>query len=355
VSHDPIGLIAEVLARHLEPARAQELTAELRERAAGLGENLVAGVNAPRTDYGDAWEQARAAAYAPTENAGAVHLELGTWSAFPAGRVQELVDGDGLSELIRLDTDPTWEAELVADARALPLRSAGVDRIGSNSTVEHIAHPHRVIAEAHRVLKPGGVFVTAMPFVWHEHGYPEDHVRLTRGFWERVLTETGFEDVHVDRDGCSGLYYTLHQASKMAAIDTRHPEHAAMQDLQRLVTELLGHLIPLDRFFTDGAREWYQSVRVVARKPGSYEPSRRPRRADVPFAARALDLLADPQTKSPLAREGDRVVCTATGVGYRVAGTGGVNFLEPRLPAAPAGERLRDMGRRVRRRLSADR
>jgi SAM-dependent methyltransferase len=328
---DALQLIDEVLSRHLDDGRRAALLDELRERAAALGEHLLGGVDPPRTDYGDAWERARAAAYAPTEHVGAVHLELGTWTAFPAARVAELVAGDGLAELIRLDADPRYECEVVADATALPFRSGSIDRVASNATIEHIADPRRVFEETHRVLRPGGVMAATAPFVWHEHGYPDDYVRLTRGFYERVLVEVGFEDVRVDRDGTSGLYYTLHQASKMAEVDATRAEHAAMHDLQRLTTALLGALIPLDRFFTGGAREWFHSVRVVARKPGTYVPSRRERRPGAPFADRALDLLADPVTKQPLWRDRGALVCPTTGVAYRVA-DGRVSFLEPILP-----------------------
>jgi SAM-dependent methyltransferase len=222
-----------------------------------------------------------------------------------------------------------------------------VDRVASNSTLEHIAHPARVLREAHRVLRPGGVFMTATPFVWHEHGYPDDYLRPARGYYERVLVEAGFTDVTIDRDGSSGLYYTLHNAAKMASIDTSQPEHEAMARLQTLVITLLATLIPLDRFFTEGARYWYHSVRVLARKPGSYEPSRRQRDAAQPFAERALDLLADPATKQPLRRERSHLVCDATGAAYPVTRSGALNVLEPRYPrpsvARRAAARARNM------------
>jgi SAM-dependent methyltransferase len=324
-----LRLVEELLSSLLDAGRARELAAELEQRRDELGTVLTEGVNPPRTDYGQTWEDARAAAYAPTERVGAVHLELGTWTAFPPERVQEFVDGDGLAEFIRLDADPQYECEVVADATALPFRSGVIDRVGSNSTLEHIAHPARVLREAHRVLRPGGVFVTATPFVWHEHGYPDDYLRLARGYYERVLVEAGFTDVTVDRDGSSGLYYTLHNAAKMALLDESQPEHEAMARLQELVVVLLGTLIPLDRYFTSGARYWYHSVRVLARKPGTYEPSRRQRDPARPFAERALDLLADPDAKQPLRREGNHLVCDATGAAYPLIRSGAVNLLEP--------------------------
>jgi hypothetical protein len=120
-----------------------------------------------------------------------------------------------------------------------------------------------------------------------------------------------------------------------------------MRELHELVITLLGTLIPLDRHFTEGGRYWFHSVRVLARKPGSFVPQGRRREAGRPFAERALDLLADPETRTPLRREGSRLVAPLTGTAYEVARDGAVNFLEPRVARPPAGSRVRAAARRV--------
>ena len=71
-------------------------------------------------------------------------------------------------------------------------------------------------------------------------------------------------------------------------------------------------------------------MRVLARKAGDYEPSRRAR-AEGPFAARALDLLADPATKAPLSAHRGRLLCDATGVAYPVR-RGVPDLLQPGPP-----------------------
>lgn len=345
-----LALIDEVLETRAPRRSGAALATELRERFDALGQHRLREVNPPRTDFGTAWAQARGEYLAPIERTGAVHLELGTFTTFSRGRVAELVAGDGLGEFIRLDYDPQYELDVVADATSLPLRSSSVDRVGSNSTVEHVSHPHRVFSETLRVLKPGGVTLIDMPFVWPEHGYPEDHVRFTPGHFERILAEIGFVDVLVDRDGSSGLYNVLHNAAKMASVDASAAEAAAMLELHELAIALLGALIPFDRFFVDGSRQWMHSVRVLARKPGTLEPSRRAWRPDVPFAERALDLLADPETKRPLTRKGGRVVVEGSGTAFAVSRGGAINFMEPALARTA---RLKALARRVKRRRPA--
>jgi uncharacterized protein YbaR (Trm112 family) len=100
-----------------------------------------------------------------------------------------------------------------------------------------------------------------------------------------------------------------------------------MRELHELVALLLGALIPFDAAFEGRGRAWFHSVRVLARKAGDYEPSRR-ERGEGPFAARALDLLADPATKAPLTAHRGQLLCESTGVAYPVR-RGVPDFLQP--------------------------
>jgi SAM-dependent methyltransferase len=350
-----LDLVQELIAARVPTAQAQPLVTELRAHAATADAegHLLHGVNPPRADRNRTWDEARGAAYFKTENAGAVHLELGTFTTFPDARVAELVAGDGLAEFLRLDFDRHYGPDLVADVTALPLRNATVDRVASNSLFEHVAYPHRIIEESFRVLRPGGVMEVVMPFVWKRHGYPHDYVRLTPQFFERVCRETGFAEVVVDDDGCSGLYNTLHNAAKMAAVRHDDPAADALRAVHEAVIVLLGALVPADRRFEDDARQWFHSVRVIATKPGTYEPSRRGRDTSRPLVERVTDLLADPLTKAPLTFDArrSRLVSEFSGMSYAVA-DGIALFTEPRQldhPREPLGDRVRAIARRTLR------
>ncbi len=349
-----LDAVRQMVAAQAPPEVAARVNATIDEHLAGAQGYLTRGVNPPRADRDRTWDEARGSAYFQTERQGAVHLELGTFTTFPDERVAELVAGDELSEFIRLDFDREYRPDLVADVTALPLRNDSVDRVASNSLFEHVAYPHAIIEESLRVLRPGGVMEIAMPFVWKRHGYPHDYVRLTPQFFERVCRETGFVDIVVDDDGCSGLYNTLHNASKMAAVQHGAPETEAARAIHEAVIVLLGALIPLDRAFEDSARQWFHSTRVVARKPGEYQPSRRPRDTSRPLVERITDLLADPVAKAPLTYRRGRLVCEFTGMSYAVD-DGIAIFTEPaqeRRPREPLGDRVRTAAGRVKRRLA---
>jgi SAM-dependent methyltransferase len=302
-------------------------------------DRLFDGVSAAREDRDRGWEEHAAEVFARTENVGAVHLELGTWSAWPEERRRAHADEAGLAEVIRLDFDPVYELDVVADAQVLPFGEGTIDRIRADSVLEHLAHPHHVIRECLRVLRPGGVMLLATPWVFNLHGYPDDYLRYSPSFYERACAEAGFESVETDVEAARGLYYTLHNSAKAAIVRTSDDAGPAMRLLHLLTIEWLAAVVPFDEYFHGGARHWFHSVQVVAVKPGAYVPSGRPREWERPFVERTLDLLADPVSKRPLRLERDRLICAPSRLRYPVYD--GVPYFtvpmrtrRPRLPAS---------------------
>lgn len=348
-----LEVVRDLVRERLPGERGDALVARIDEHEAAIRDTwLLRGVNPSRPDADPAWDLARAEAYAPTVGVGAVHLELGTFTTFGPEKVREMVEGDRLAEFVRLDFDRGYGPDVVGDVTALPFREASVDRVASNSLFEHVAHPHRILRESFRVLRPGGVMVVVMPFVIHRHGYPHDYVRLTPQFFERACREVGFADVVVDEDASSGLFNVLHNSSKMASADEALPEAAAVRDVHEAVIGLLGALLPLDRLLADASRSWFHSVRVLARKPGAYEPSGRTSDPSRPVVARIADLLADPDTKAPVTFDGRRLVCDFAGRWFPVE-DGMAVMTEPRAiegPPVPLRARARAAARRVRQR-----
>jgi SAM-dependent methyltransferase len=279
----------------------------------GHRERYYNAISAFRTDRDPHFDTQMGEAEQRFQNAGAVHLELGTWTAWPTERQTALADAEGLAEVIRLDFEATYDLDVVADARRLPFRDNSIDRISADSVIEHIAQSELVLAECHRVLKPGGLVKMVTPFAFNLHGYPDDYLRYTPSWYVERFHEFGFETALADIDAQRGLYYTLHNSLKSAIVDPDHPDAAGLRTLHLIILDLLGTLVPLDDGFHNGARHWFTSVRAFAMKAGGYSPAARHRDWSTPFVDRCVDLLSVPGTDVALRRVGDALV-SDTGV-----------------------------------------
>lgn len=69
--------------------------------------------------------------------------------------------------------------DCVANVEALPQKNASVGTVIALSTFEHVKRFWVAFDEVHRVLRPDGVFLCALPFYFHVHAYPSDYWRFT--------------------------------------------------------------------------------------------------------------------------------------------------------------------------------
>lgn len=83
-------------------------------------------------------------------------------------------------DVINIDLFPFPNVDMVADIAAVPLPDASIDVVVLDTVLEHVADPWRVIAEVHRVLKPGGRVVCCTPFVFPYHGYPNHYWNFSK-------------------------------------------------------------------------------------------------------------------------------------------------------------------------------
>jgi SAM-dependent methyltransferase len=88
--------------------------------------------------------------------------------------------------------DSAWDysrIDIRGDLENIPLRSDSVDRILCMVVLEHTRNPHQVLLEFARVLKPEGMLVMVVPFLWEEHQAPHDYFRFTQ-YGVRLLFES---------------------------------------------------------------------------------------------------------------------------------------------------------------------
>jgi SAM-dependent methyltransferase len=80
---------------------------------------------------------------------------------------------------------------VVADAAALPFDDSAFGLVLMIEMLQYVADPATALAEAARVLAPGGALVLTTRQAWRAHGPPEDRFRFTRYALEHMLESAG--------------------------------------------------------------------------------------------------------------------------------------------------------------------
>lgn len=103
--------------------------------------------------------------------------------------------------------------DLFADAACLPLTDRSIDALVCLEVLEHVRDHQGALREFARVLKPGGLLLLSMPFMYPVHDAPHDYQRLTEYGLQRDLAQAGFEAIRLTRAGnairSAGLLYCL--------------------------------------------------------------------------------------------------------------------------------------------------
>jgi len=255
-----------------------------------------------------------------TQHKTSVHLEIGTWIAWPDDRVEDYIRSENIGDFIRLDMDYSFRPDLAASATAIPLKDHSLDRVSSNSLFEHVAYPHKILEEAYRVLKPGGFSYTAVPFHFVQHDCPSDYLRYTGAFFEDVCRDMGFSEVYIDTKSTSGVYYTIHNLAKAAIVEATLPERerTIAQQFHTSVLVLLAILQAVDDdFLAYGASHWH-TTHVIAVKKGHYQQKTGTIDRKRSFIERWKDHFISPDNGNKLFLSGNRLATADQSFEYSI-------------------------------------
>lgn len=84
---------------------------------------------------------------------------------------------------------------VVGSGEAIPVQDAQYDTVVNLQVLEHTLHPHRMLSECARVLKPGGTAIFFIPQTAAMHEIPTHYYNFTRYFVQRAFPEAGLEIV----------------------------------------------------------------------------------------------------------------------------------------------------------------
>lgn len=142
-------------------------------------------------------------------------LEVGLGHGAFARRASRWFDVVGIdldTEVVRRAVAGTRIAGAAASASELPIRSEAVDVVTCIDVVEHLPDPDRFLAEAHRVLRPGGYLHISTPnpasfgarrkgpasFIYQDATHCSV---LPMDQWRAKLERAGFREVWAGTDG----------------------------------------------------------------------------------------------------------------------------------------------------------
>jgi SAM-dependent methyltransferase len=91
-----------------------------------------------------------------------------------------------------------------------PLEDKSFDHAMTMNVLEHIWDTHNVFSEVNRILKPGGKFISTVPYMHHVHGSPDDYNRYTESAYRKYAAKYGFEVVEIKSLG-DGLLSFVYQ------------------------------------------------------------------------------------------------------------------------------------------------
>jgi len=98
-------------------------------------------------------------------------------------------------------SDNAKHADVYYDGNEFPFKSYFFDYAISNEVLEHVFEPEHLIMEIHRILKPNGLLLLTVPFVWDEHEIPHDYGRYTSFGLNYLLSKNGFEIIKQHKSG----------------------------------------------------------------------------------------------------------------------------------------------------------
>jgi len=114
------------------------------------------------------------------------------------------------ARVVCVDIEDGPGVDLVTDAHNMvDVADNSVDCVVTVSTLEHVHYPHKVVAEIHRILKPGGFVHINVPFMFPFHADPDDYYRFSYRGIDILCAEFEKLDSGFDRGPASSMHQLL--------------------------------------------------------------------------------------------------------------------------------------------------
>lgn len=163
------------------------------------------------------------------------------------------------SEYVRVDISAESHPDIVVGRdEGLPFVDGTFDLVLSTQVLEHVERPERYLAEASRVLRPGGRLFVSTHGQYEQHGFPDDFHRWTTTGLIRAFENAGFKNCRCfkltvgPRAGAYQLERVL-ETTYMRRSTVAGFAHFALRSLHRITRPLLNRIFDA----------WYRDYRVI--------------------------------------------------------------------------------------------
>lgn len=147
------------------------------------------------------------------------------------------------TQVICSDIDTDADVDLFCDGHDLPFINDSFDAVVTTVVLEHVLYPERVAAEIHRVLKPGGLLYSEMPFMQQVHEGAYDFTRYSLSGHRRLFN--GFSEVESGMVAGPATTLVWSIENFVLAFVSRPASRLVMKALVRLAFAWIKHI---DRF-----------------------------------------------------------------------------------------------------------
>lgn len=105
-------------------------------------------------------------------------------------------------EINTLENRKNKKADYFYDGSTFPFRDNEFDSVITNEVFEHVFNPDNFLSEIYRILKPGGMLLMTVPFIWDEHEKPFDYARYSSFGLRYIIEKFGFELIEHKKSIC---------------------------------------------------------------------------------------------------------------------------------------------------------
>ena len=171
-----------------------------------------------------------------------------------------------VDEHVGLDHEKTFHdksnIDIFGSAYKIPVADESFDSALCTAVLEHLEEPEQALRECHRILKPGGMAIYSVPFIWHLHEEPRDFYRYSKYGLEYLFEKVGFEILNIQ--ALSGFWVTFGQLFVYNLYRLNRGPLRWFRIIDAIGLLIQGLAYVLDRI--DKSEQWTWMYMVVARK-----------------------------------------------------------------------------------------